>query len=256
TGEDTDPADTTEGAAGTFKSYVTSEDVLEAIADYSDGVYYDEVAEELKVLTHGTTTDGEAFSTPEGVREPGDIETNHYTFRLYFYSTNEYDVMLNTTDSSVTSVSGGAAPIEAWDDGLSFEYDTVADSALFDLGDAITAEAKDAARLSFNDGITTNIWDPNPDTGFTDNSETGNVAYLYYNNVANSSSQLTLGTPVANTVNDTEVLLTLEGSEAAGYYGYLDVSIWLEGWDANAFNSILSDVITTNLQFKGDVVID
>ena len=35
------------------------------------------------------------------------------------------------------------------------------------------------------------------------------------------------------------------------YYGSVTIRIWLEGWDLNAYNSILSQIITTSFQFTG-----
>eukprot|EP01156_Anaeramoeba_ignava_P017834 Anaeramoba_ignava/a90141_120.p4 GENE.a90141_120~~a90141_120.p4 ORF type:complete len:319 (-),score=53.76 a90141_120:6612-7568(-) len=37
----------------------------------------------------------------------------------------------------------------------------------------------------------------------------------------------------------------------ADYYGQVMVYIWLEGWDANAFNSILSQIVSTSFVFVG-----
>jgi len=37
----------------------------------------------------------------------------------------------------------------------------------------------------------------------------------------------------------------------ADYYGQLTVRIWLEGWDANAYNSILSQFVSTSFTFQG-----
>lgn len=257
-----DPASTVKGALGTFRAYVTGEEVIAAIQAYNNGVYLDSETNELKTLTHGTTADGMIFTAPEGVKEASDAETNHYTFRLYFYSTNEYKVKLNPDVSSVTSIPGGVAPVAAWADELSYEYGSwddseeqfVTEQKEFDLGDSITADAKDAVRIAFKDGSTTNIWDPNPNTGFVDNTADGNIAFDYYNFV--SKTDLVLGEPMANTVTAEVVLTTLTGSQTAGYFGYLDITIWLEGWDANAFNSILNDTIITNLIFKGEVEVE
>jgi hypothetical protein len=37
----------------------------------------------------------------------------------------------------------------------------------------------------------------------------------------------------------------------ADYYGQVTVRIWLEGWDANAYNSILSQLVSTSFTFQG-----
>jgi hypothetical protein len=37
----------------------------------------------------------------------------------------------------------------------------------------------------------------------------------------------------------------------ADYFGQVMIRVWLEGWDANAYNSILSRIITTSFEFTG-----
>ncbi len=45
--------------------------------------------------------------------------------------------------------------------------------------------------------------------------------------------------------------LAASTTSGAAYYGTIIVRIWIEGWDANAYNSILSRAITASFQFTG-----
>jgi hypothetical protein len=51
-------------------------------------------------------------------------------------------------------------------------------------------------------------------------------------------------------------VVDLAVSETAGaaFYGAIVIRIWLEGWDANAYNSVLGRQITTSFQFTGTTV--
>lgn len=244
--------DDTVGADGTFKSYVTSDEVIDAIMENSDFVS----GSDLKNLTAATTADGNVFEDENGY-SMGDAEytsedTTHYTFRLYFYSNNAYRLKLNTNDSAVSSNhSANYLPVPAWMEINENDYPHSDLSTPIATGEDIDADAKDAVRLAFDDGSDTNIWDPNPDTGFTDNTE-GNLANDYRDHVYGTTT--TVESIVANTVDSSEVLLTLTGADDTGYNGYLDISLWIEGWDANCFNTILDDEITTALKFAGEVV--
>ncbi|MBU1093882.1 MAG: hypothetical protein KKH01_05420 [Firmicutes bacterium] len=57
-------------------------------------------------------------------------------------------------------------------------------------------------------------------------------------------------------VDDTSLIATLQESEATSmsgktlYRGKIVINIWIEGWDADAFNSILNDRIKIQLKFK------
>lgn len=273
-----DPSATAKGQPGTFKSYVTADEVLAAIKAYNSGVFTEGGSGvNLLDLTHATTADGATFSQNDFATTSDDT-TTHYTFRLYFYSNSNYKVQLNVTDVYEEGVQQGSIvsseaapdqlPIKAWKEialntGTSgfyaHELGDATDDNNIAIGTDIVAAAKDAARISFNDGTTVNFWDPNPTTGYTDNIE-GNIAWDYYKFVSNeaetvftiaqTNSLIFTGTPLTQSTD--LVTLTEEGN---GYNGYLDISIWLEGWDANCFNSILKDKLTIALQFIGENII-
>lgn len=260
------------GADGTFKSYVSGADIEALLLSL-----YGEAA-----LTHATTSGsisgGYEYIVPSGIAYNSADELS-YTFRVFFRSNNAYDIRLDLgpvndlaplgpKNSRVTSVHGSDyIAIRAWDSITSAAYPFTAADAIMsgetvvvsgvsndftiDSGSIINARAMDAIRLAFDNGTVTQLWDPNPDTGFTDNID-GNLALDYYNHTMETSL-----TPVLAecTVDDTTVLVTLGTVDGfAGYNAYMDITIWLEGYDANAFNSILTDTITTVLKFRGTAI--
>lgn len=248
------------GDDGTFKSYLTSAEITTALmASFSYGEGEGAV---LKSLTHGTSSNGESVAPISGVAGVRENETAYYSFRIYFRSNNKYAVSLKlataegeaeTLKSSVTTKTESTLPkVLAWDT-LSFSNYNTADTAeeavhtkAYTLGQAIDARAADAVRISFNG----KIWDPNKGVGFADD-QTNNAAYQYYKHVSLTAPAFTA--PAADTVDAEEVLVTLTETDGV-YNGYVDVILWLEGWDGNALNSVLGDIFTTRLVFKGTLV--
>ncbi|MFA5449018.1 MAG: hypothetical protein WC292_01070 [Clostridia bacterium] len=268
------------GDEGTFKQYISTTEITNhLLANFSYTVGEGEDATQvLKKLTHATTEGDGIYDIPADNKitqmNTDGTETTSYEFTLYFRSANAYQVTLKTTGdskSAVTSVQGEnpPAPIEAWADGLSFAKDGT--TAAFDRGHAIAARAQDAVRIAFYDGTNRFFWDPNPTSGFTDNTYMGNVAARHHNFKHGSKFGDTIDADVpevdgggtvdqvisivesnVNTTATPTTLLTLVLNETTNQYnGTLTITLWLEGWDANALNSVLSDIITTELVFQG-----
>ncbi|MFA5449017.1 MAG: hypothetical protein WC292_01065 [Clostridia bacterium] len=257
------------GANGTFKSYLTNEEIMDELLRQFE---VDET-ETLKRLTHGTSVNEKPAFTIEphasvvGVR---DNETAFYSFRIYFRSNNQYEVSLKLATetgedanlmSSVTTQTASTLPkVQYW----------TGNELGGTVGDDIEAEAANAVRIAFGNSATAagmKIWDPNAGEGFGDDYVAAdpdadpdpidgvyeNAAFMYYNHV--NVDKLTYTAPATAVVDADEVLVTLEETGSTGVYeGFLDVVIWLEGWDGNALNSVLGDIFTTRLVFKGDLV--
>lgn len=148
---------------------------------------------------------------------------------------------------------------------------------------SITDYVSNAARVSFQDMITTTT-----STIFEQNSTTNgnslgfgtwatNEAILFYNaimatdlvetefNTALANTQAavvagsgltvevatlnTNGTVITGYTYDTSGLTSIGGANAK--VGAVTVRIWVEGWDQEAFNAILSDVLTVSFNFVG-----
>jgi len=74
----------------------------------------------------------------------------------------------------------------------------------------------------------------------------GAVNYFYRSNAMLPGTQTSL--------NNNLILDMASGQTAtadAEYYGYVMVRVWFEGWDAEAYNSLLGRIVTLSLRFEG-----
>lgn len=88
----------------------------------------------------------------------------------------------------------------------------------------------------------------------------GSMNYYYSKNNSlpfGADNVVTLATQTV-IANDTVIAMADVSGEAtdyqATYFGQVMVRVWLEGWDANTFNSVLSRTITTQFVFEGVTV--
>ncbi len=58
-------------------------------------------------------------------------------------------------------------------------------------------------------------------------------------------------TRVLDMLDTTDVLNLAYDNAGSQYYGSITIRIWLEGWDLNAYNAILSQTIRSSFQFTG-----
>jgi hypothetical protein len=85
----------------------------------------------------------------------------------------------------------------------------------------------------------------------------GAMNYYYSkNNVlpfdADAVTTLSTVTAITGQTVLTMVDVSASGTDyEADYFGQVMIRVWLEGWDANAYNSILSRIITTSFEFTG-----
>lgn len=247
-----------------------------------------------QVLTHGTSfgsaknTDTYAVTVPTGFPQASYKETPSYTFRLYFQASAEYTVAFNTNETNGSSVSStvgnGTGTVSALEAlvGKNYQLDATGTFTVDSIAKMIPAHAKDAARIALTgkaDGTasSTKVWYPNPKTGYTNNAAgtynfgatpttTGNLAFDYY--TANTTGFLPTGdvtipdvdslvdiTGVSDSTANLNILKLTETAPDSGIYeGYIDVTIWVEGWDADAFNAVLSQQLLPTLKFIGTSV--
>jgi len=74
------------------------------------------------------------------------------------------------------------------------------------------------------------------------------------------SSELFITMSDVSEVNLANPILNLDEAEVAGdgqtyYYGKVQIRLWIEGWDPDSINAILSDVISATLSFGGRTAI-
>lgn len=142
------------------------------------------------------------------------------------------------------------------------------ENELVEAGTVLKQHASEAIRVSFtsDDLDKPKIFDlsNNPNRGF--GYKYGALDYYYKAEgvlltppegpeVVTKMSEFDEIDPVA--LNDTSYLLTLEKNGNDEYYrGNVLVHVWLEGWDADAYDAIYKDIIKIQFEFTGKMVYD
>ncbi|MDR3186276.1 MAG: hypothetical protein LBU04_05665 [Christensenellaceae bacterium] len=109
--------------------------------------------------------------------------------------------------------------------------------------------------------LSTQLWDPNKGKGWGDGTYgsgvlSGNLAFdiLKKDMPSLTQQRAVVGdsvTPTNGAVAGTTLLVLQNNVDNGFYEGFISVTIYLEGYDGNAFNSLLGDIISTDLQFAG-----
>ncbi len=144
---------------------------------------------------------------------------------------------------------------------------------VIDPGDQFMVNAADAFRMSVTgkiSGVVSTTVYENPAGGTNVNlpasienadlsnlSPNGSVSFYYAvtENLPAGVTSVTVPdtiTVIDNGVNILDVLDMDGGSQStagAEYYGSITVRIWFEGWDPNAYNTLLGQVITSSMHF-------
>jgi hypothetical protein len=230
-----------------WKTVITTQDVY----DYIDLAYPGGFQ-----FTHVSSTNGVTFTDLEGVG----VTDGYLEIPLHFRSDNETEI--NWTQVVVTS------PTASWMTGVSF-VDSLGNSRI--AGSTFLVNAADAVRVSITGNIggsnaTTAYENPvseparntvlgaNAAADFSNGGIGANGSTNYYyqvNNILPTGANTVTTVATVTSISNTKVLdmVTNPVMPEAVYYGVITVRIWLEGWDAEAYNSLLGRVITTSLRF-------
>lgn len=217
-------------------------------------------------FTHVTSTNGVSFTSLEGVG----VTSGYLQIPLHFRSNNVQAI--NWTQVSITS------PDAQWTTGRTF-VDSLGTTRV--AGSTFTVNAADAVRVSVTGNQQIGLVDDLPvygnvtvayenptteparNTVLYDASTTdfynggvganGSTNYYYAVNAMLPQGYDSVSTVATQTsVVSTKVLDMIENPAVmpdATYYGVITLRIWIEGWDAEAYNSILSRVITSSFRF-------
>ena len=240
-----------------------------AIQDYIETLTFTE-------FTHVTTANAVDFTTL-GTSSMTGTTSGYLSIPINFRSNSANRILW----SSVTLTSGSAP----WQADVAF---TGAKGASYIPGDSVPIDAADAFRIAVigTVGVATNVVgyelpdsesnvvldgdgapmdlrgiqediDPDPigeDLRYI--GVNGAMNYFYRKNAS-----LPFGVEAVSVLNTIQALsdnpvLDLAASETSGaaWYGQITIRIWLEGWDANAYNSVLGRMITTSFVFTGTTI--
>ncbi len=250
-----------------FKSVITTQDVY----DYMNAVY----GASAFRFSHVSSINGRDFTTLEGVST---TPTGGGYLEIPFHFISDNETVINWTQVVVTS---GAA---AWVTGTTF-VDSLGTTRV--AGGSFQVDAADAVRVSVSGtqlvetapgsgvfepvNMTTVYENPaseparntvlggNNEADFTNGGlatgvgNNGSTNYYYrVNNTLPFGADSVTTAPSETSIVSTKVLDMVTNEAVypeATYYGVITVRIWIEGWDAEAYNSILSRIITTSLRF-------
>jgi len=229
-----------------FKAYIASDEIT---GENGVGQFFDTegvAIEDADKLALATADDDLDFSLLDGV----DLlagEGAYFAFDVHFIGSAAFKVKLNaaTVTSALATGVTNPFPAYAWDN---LEYNDIEIAA----GAVIQAEAANAVRIAFG----SSVYEPNANAGYGRFGGANNLAIDYYNNFRGLTGADAIAAPTENIYtpfSETgQVLVTLAEGADGLFTGKFTVKIWLEGWDADAFDSIKAQTISTTLQFVGE----
>ncbi|QWB95566.1 hypothetical protein KHQ89_06320 [Mycoplasmatota bacterium] len=217
---------------------------------------------------HVTTADGSTFFTLGATALTGTTQ-GYIELPLSFRSNTS--TVINWSNVTLTS------PDYTWNSDSTFTDSYQGSTRAVTAGDDIVVNAADAMRISMISGsgygsFVVGYENPSSDTndvlGQLTNADlsdgiavgegsAGSTNYFYSKNTALpfGADDVTTLTTITS-LSTAQQVVTLSDVSAtpefgASYFGQITVRIWLEGWDADAYNAILSQVVTTSFVFQG-----
>lgn len=228
---------------------------------------------------HLTSPNGQTFYTFASDAVGGSVTTGYVRLPIHFRSGDVYTINWSSV------ILGGGTPLPSWTSDVD-QFTNVNNNDI-NRGDSINVDPSDAIRISavgsstivyekpgnapggtniaLNTGgnLTTTFIDPDetPETG--DEYALSSVgAHSYYEAKTNrlpdgidSVSTVATTSNLSELSEDGITVLTLSSGQSAEagmeYYGSLELYIWIEGWDPNAYNAILDEYVFISFTFKG-----
>lgn len=231
-----------------------------------------------------TSSNGRDFSLIEANKNVTKSDNKFIELKVYFRASNVVNfadtkqagiyLVENNKSASYSddhsSLGSGTAIVSKgidWKADVTFKY---SDKETLNPGDEKKCYAKDAVRLSFtytNDEEISKIFDLSTDS--TVGATTDYRGYNYQYGAADYYA-VKKGVRIAPIINEQKVIFNdklssiNEKAEASSneslvsvltkngdyYYGETILRIWIEGWDGDCFDSILSDTIQAQLKFQ------
>ena len=234
------------------------------------------------------TTLGAASASTTLATDVADYMSFDLVFRSQ--TTTPYSkIAINLSDGSGTSTyvtsqkhATDARTVAAWAAIDSADYGDLGTPTTYAIGDPIDVNAVNAVRVGFSSMTlvggsvaSKGVWDPTKATDtptwvatsiFPNNTPDAtyrNLALDYMNYMYPTLVPAEVyAVPAAWTTFDGETLtkadmmaeelidLTTEAAISGVYYGRIRVNIWLEGWDGECFDAIMSDILNVSMQFS------
>lgn len=244
--------------------------------NYSKSIDYDVVKDQIKNLSFVDVTsfDSKKFTLGPMLNYREATKNKHYlSLDLWFKVTPEKGIEdsrvfkeiylvnnlhISYDDAKNKNIEG--TYITSKGVGWKSDYSFNNGSSLVNKGDYNTYYAKDAMRIGVSSKDNTFIYDTSEDSKRSYGTTFG--AFDYYNIKNDIKAEIPKEKP--NTIyklseeyghtgimnSDDSLITTLEKTSDGSYRGRATISIWLEGWDADAFDAIKKDHLLIQLQFQ------
>lgn len=223
-------------------------------------------------FNHVTTADGSNFYTLGASAMVPALATMYLEIPLHFRSNSATQIQWSSVSLS--------SPVATWINDVTFTH---VDGTTYTANQPISIDASNSMRaaiLGNVGGLSTIVAYEKPAAGSNivlgiggdfrgaqELLDLGDGPQLYYvgangsyNYYFRKNATLPFGTDAVVTLatittlaNNPVLDMTSGNALTAGadYYGSVILRIWLEGWDANAFNAVLDRIITASFQFTG-----
>lgn len=237
-----------------WQTVITTQDIY----DYMESVY----GANAFRFTHVTTPNGHTFYDMSGVG----ITNGYLEIPLHFRSDNEQQIRWNqvsltstaapyTTgvtfvDSSGTTRTAGSSFAVNLQDAMKISVTGIVDRALMTSGTTAYENAAGGTNTYSGGLANADLSNGGQLTGIGTNGAQ-NYYYESTNTLPDGSTSVNTASTLTALANNL-VLDMASGSTAtadAEYYGNVIVRVWFEGWDAEAYNALLSRIITISLRF-------
>ena len=198
-----------------------------------------------------TSEDGMAFETLLGAAVLPSAHSKYIQFTLYFRAFAATSIYWD--GATITSTGRTWVPDASFNDSVGG-----VSTALVAGGTGVPRKAADATRISVKGTAATPVIYELATAGTNtalgaetavESTDPGQAAYNFAKGI-----DLTRAIVTPATITDTLLLnesALVDLAETSGVWnGSVVVTIWLEGWDPNAFNAILSDTLSVGLVFK------
>lgn len=197
-------------------------------------------------LQNAATFSGDAF-TKLDTSVPGVENGNYVAFRLYFRLADVSGIpdegeKVYLTDYDLTTESAAAWYVNKNYEGVTGPVTVGQEEVIYYVSDA--------ARIAFVAGGTSTVYETDTLTGAANFASHGigqKGAFSYYNAVSDVDLTLPSYYTAKTSLDDAQELVTLT---AGANLAYVDVYVWIDGWDQECINAIFTQQLNIALKFS------
>lgn len=200
-------------------------------------------------LQNAATFSGSAF-TKLDPSVPGEENKNYVAFRLYFRLADATGIpaegeKVYLTDYDLTTQSASAWYVNKNYEGVTGPVTVGQEEVIYYVSDA--------ARIAFVAGGTSTVYETDTLTGAANFASYGigeKGAFSYYNAVSDDAGDLTKPATYYTAKTSLAAAQELVTLTAGANEAYVDVYVWIDGWDQECINAIFTQQLNIALKFS------